>query len=136
MKVHRWVGKQRDRNLTTQRGLKAGDGVDFTVLAYPNQIFNGTVTQVRINPTTVNNVVTYDVVVDVNNASGKLLPGMTANATINVASAQNALVVPLTAVHAQAASGASAGSPWGGPAGGSSARYTVATIVTLFEQPP
>ena len=59
-------------------GVKAGNGVNFTVLAYPNQIFNGTVTQVRINPTTVNNVVTYDVVVDVNNSSGKLLPGMTA----------------------------------------------------------
>ncbi len=101
-------------------GVKAGNGVNFTVLAYPNQIFNGTVTQVRINPTTVNNVVTYDVVVDVNNSSGKLLPGMTANATINVASAPNALVVPLSAIHTKA-SATSATSPWGGAASTSGA---------------
>ena len=100
-------------------GVKAGDNVNFTVLAYPYQIFHGTVTQVRINPTTVNNVVTYDVVVDVNNSSGQLLPGMTANATINVASALNALVVPLTAVHAVAQ--ASTTNPWGGGASGASA---------------
>jgi len=80
-------------------GVKPGDAVQFTVLAYPNEIFNGTVHQVRINPQTVNNVVTYDVVVYVDNASGKLLPGMTANATIDVATANNALVVPLSAVH-------------------------------------
>ena len=104
-------------------GVKQGDTVNFTVLAYPNHIFTGQVTQVRINPTTVNNVVTYDVVVDVNNTTGLLLPGMTANATINVASTPNALVVPLAAVHAKAAqsSGATAASPWGGSAGGSSA---------------
>ena len=103
-------------------GVKAGDPVSFTVLAYPNQIFRGTVTQVRINPTTVNNVVTYDVVVDVNNSSGLLLPGMTANATIDVANATNALVVPIAAVHAQAVQGsANAANPWGGSANGSTA---------------
>jgi HlyD family secretion protein len=114
-------------------GVKSGDTVNFTVLAYPNQVFTGKVTQVRINPTTVNNVVTYDVVVDVNNSTGQLLPGMTANATIVVASAPNALVVPLATVHAtlrQAQgdsgkaqgdkSGASAASPWGGSTSGSS----------------
>ena len=51
----------------------------------------------RINPQTVNNVVTYDVVVQVDNTDGALLPGMTANATIDVASANDALVVPLAA---------------------------------------
>jgi HlyD family secretion protein len=102
-------------------GVKQGDTVNFTVLAYPNQVFTGKVTQVRINPTTVNNVVTYDVVVDVNNTTGQLLPGMTANATINVASTPNALVVPLSAVHAKATkSGASAANPWGGSASSSS----------------
>ena len=89
-------GSRHQRRRTRHRRRESGRQVNFTVLAYPNQIFNGTVTQVRINPTTVNNVVTYDVVVDVNNSSGKLLPGMTANATINVASAPNALVVPLS----------------------------------------
>ena len=102
-------------------GVKAGDNVNFTVLAYPNQVFHGTVNQVRINPTTVNNVVTYDVVVDVNNPNGQLLPGMTADATIDTASAPNALVVPLSAVHVKAATTSSAAattasssSPWGG----------------------
>jgi HlyD family secretion protein len=100
-------------------GIKAGDTVNFTVLAYPNHVFSGNVTQVRINPQTVNNVVTYDVVVDVNNNAGLLLPGMTANATINVASTPNALVVPLTAVHAQAST--TSASPWGSTASGSTA---------------
>ena len=75
-------------------GVKAGDPVSFTVLAYPNQIFRGTVTQVRINPTTVNNVVTYDCVIGVTNADYKLKPGMTANVSITVAHRQNALFIP------------------------------------------
>ena len=116
-------------------GVKAGDNVNFTVLAYPNQVFTGKVTQVRINPTTVNNVVTYDVVVDVNNTTGQLLPGMTANATIDVASAPNALVVPLTAVHAQAAKGgASAANPWGGGSAASSSAVTQGENATIMVQ--
>ncbi len=107
-------------------GVKKGDTVDFTVLAYPNTTFHGVVDQVRINPQTVNNVVTYDVVVNADNADGKLLPGMTANATINVASAPNALVVPLTALHARGGASSTtlrsaqnnkapqSRSPWGG----------------------
>ena len=90
--------------------VSSGDVVNFSVLAYPNQTFTGKVSQVRINPTTVSNVVTYTVIVDVDNKAGKLLPGMTANATINVASANNALVVPLAAVRAQAARGSKSGS--------------------------
>jgi HlyD family secretion protein len=112
--------------------VKPGEAVSFSVLAYPGQTFDGTVSQVRINPQTVNNVVTYDVVVQVNNANGKLLPGMTANATIDVASAKNALVVPAEAVHA-AKNGAQ--SPWGATAGGATAATAAAgstgTIVVL-----
>ncbi len=48
--------------------VKPGDPVSFSVLAYPNQVFHGTVSQVRINPQTLNNVVTYDVVVFAQNA--------------------------------------------------------------------
>ncbi|HTU68753.1 MAG TPA: efflux RND transporter periplasmic adaptor subunit [Candidatus Baltobacteraceae bacterium] len=117
-------------------GVKQGDNVDFTVLAYPNQVFHGKVTQVRINPTTVNNVVTYDVVVDVDNTTGQLLPGMTANATIDVASAPNALVVPVTAVHAtlrQAQGDTAAASPWGGGASTASA-VTQGEDATLMVQ--
>jgi HlyD family secretion protein len=94
--------------------VRSGDTVTFTVLAYPGQNFTGTVSQVRINPTTLNNVVTYTVIVDVVNKDGKLLPGMTANATINVASAKNALVVPLAALRAQPVRGAAAASANGG----------------------
>lgn len=101
--------------------VKAGDTVDFTVLAYPNRTFHGTVAEVRINPQTLNNVVTYDVVVKVDNADGALLPGMTANASIAVASAKNALVVPIAALQwkpathrtAGAATTTTAQSPWG-----------------------
>ncbi len=89
--------------------VKPGDAVSFSVLAYPNDAFRGIVAQVRINPQTLNNVVTYDVVVYAGNASGKLLPGMTANATIDVATAPNALTVPLTALH----TGKAATTPWG-----------------------
>ncbi len=74
-----------------------GDPVSFSVLAYPNRTFTATVAQVRQNPTTVSNVVTYTVVVYVTNTDGALLPGMTANATIQVAHVDNATLVPLAA---------------------------------------
>jgi HlyD family secretion protein len=79
-------------------GVRAGDVVDFTVLAYPNRTFHGVVYQVRQNPTTVSNVVTYDTVVYVDNKDGALYPGMTANASIHVAKATAALVVPIAAL--------------------------------------
>lgn len=107
--------------------VKPGDAVSFSVLAYPNDRFHGTVSQVRINPQTLNNVVTYDVVVYAENTGGKLLPGMTANATIDVAEAKNALTVPLTALHQSGrATGGSAATPWGN-AGQSAAGGAVAT---------
>ncbi len=62
----------------------------------------------------MNNVVTYDVVVYAANAGGMLLPGMTANATIDVASAPNALTVPVAALHTSAPAGAT---PWGTASG-------------------
>ena len=94
--------------------VKSGDPVAFSVLAYPNEVFHGTVSQVRINPQTLNNVVTYDVVVFAQNSGGKLLPGMTANATIDVASARNALTVPLSALHTPRST---ATTPWGSVTG-------------------
>lgn len=78
--------------------VKQGDIVNFTVLAYPARTFEGVVAQVRQNPTVTNNVVTYDTVVLVENSDGSLLPGMTANAAIQIAKAPNALVVPLQAL--------------------------------------
>ncbi len=118
-------------------GVKPGDPVRFTVLAYPNQVFTGTVHQVRINPQTVNNVVTYDVVVYVNNASGKLLPGMTANATIVVASAPKALVVPVSALHPMQAAVATTGTsnaPWGGSGANTAPIATGSDAILLVQR--
>lgn len=108
--------------------VRPGEDVSFSVLAYPNQTFHGKISQVRVNPATVNNVVTYTVITLVDNPQNKLLPGMTANASINVQTVKNALVVPTQALsfrpsgmtfkhkrsssNASAANGASA-SPWG-----------------------
>ena len=101
-------------------GVRAGDIVDFTVLAYPNRTFHGYVYQVRENPTTINNVVTYDTVVYVNNKDGALYPGMTANASVHVAKVRHALVVPIAALQyvppasqRSASNAQTGGSPWG-----------------------
>lgn len=85
--------------------VRTGDQVSFTVLAYPARTFTGTVSQVRKNPTTVQNVVTYTAVVLVDNKDGALLPGMTANATIGVASETNATIVPLAALQFRPSAG-------------------------------
>lgn len=63
-------------------GVKKGDRVTFTVDAYPDDTFEGTVKQVRLEATTTNNVVTYEVVISAPNADLKLKPGLTANVTI------------------------------------------------------
>ena len=63
-------------------GVKEGNRVTFTVDAYPDDTFEGTVRQVRLEATTTNNVVTYEVVISASNADLKLKPGLTANVTI------------------------------------------------------
>ncbi|MDE6339395.1 MAG: efflux RND transporter periplasmic adaptor subunit [Muribaculaceae bacterium] len=73
--------------------VKVGQAVTFSVDAYPEQLFDGTVTQVRLNPTTTNNVVTYEVVVSAENPEHKLIPGLTANLTIYVMRQQNILLL-------------------------------------------
>jgi len=75
-------------------GIRGGDKATFTVDAYPNHEFTGEVTQVRQAPQTVQNVVTYDVVVSVSNRDLLLKPGMTATAKIVVARRDNVLRVP------------------------------------------
>ena len=75
-------------------GIVEDQAVDFTVDAYPERTFHGTVTQVRNSPTTVNNVVTYDCVIGVTNADYKLKPGMTANVSIVIAQREDALMIP------------------------------------------
>jgi HlyD family secretion protein len=75
-------------------GVVEGQEVTFTVDAYPERTFYGTVTQVRNSPTTVNNVVTYDCVIGVTNLDYKLKPGMTANVSIVAARRESALTIP------------------------------------------
>ncbi len=79
-------------------GVKAGERSFFTVQAYQNRTFWGTVRQVREGPITVQNVVTYDVVVDVKNDDLALFPGMTADCHIITAERKNVLRVPLPAI--------------------------------------
>jgi len=73
--------------------VKEGQKVRFTVEAYPNENFNGIVQQVRFSPETVQNVVTYTTIVNVENPEKKLLPGMTATVSIIVGEAKNVLRV-------------------------------------------
>ena len=79
-------------------GVEVDQTVDFTVDAFPNRTFHGTVTQVRNSPITVQNVVTYDTVIGVNNADLRLKPGMTANVSIIVAQRSDALKIPNAAL--------------------------------------
>lgn len=100
--------------------VRTGAAVAFTVLAYPGRTFHGIVSQVRVNPTTIANVVTYTVAVFVANKDNALLPGMTANASIVVATARNALLVPVQALQYRPVAAKhrvehqrAAASPWG-----------------------
>jgi len=71
--------------------VKVGQKVDFTVDAYPDTTFEGKVWQIRQAPITVQNVVTYDVVIQVNNRDLKLMPGMTANVSVIITTKQDVL---------------------------------------------
>jgi len=74
--------------------IKAGQKVTFKVDAFPRDSFEGRVSQVRMNATTVQNVVTYDTVIDFDNPDTKLFPGMTAYVSIPVASVQDVVKIP------------------------------------------
>lgn len=78
--------------------IQNSQDVEFTVDAYPETLFKGSVSQIRIAPIIVQNVVTYDVVIRVDNPEQKLKPGMTANVSILVAGKRGILKVPNTAL--------------------------------------
>lgn len=78
--------------------VKEGQSVTFTVDAYPDDVFNGDVQQVRLEATTTSNVVTYEVVITAPNPDLKLKPGLTANVTINTLDEQDVLSVPTKAL--------------------------------------
>jgi HlyD family secretion protein len=79
-------------------GVKVGQPVHFTVDAFPERTFPGTVKQIRLNSQVLQNVVTYNVVIDVDNAEEILLPGMTAFVSIEVAERKDVLKLPLAAL--------------------------------------
>ena len=78
--------------------VKEKQSVEFNVDAFPDEVFHGTVVQVRKSPTTTANVVTYETIIDVDNPEQKLFPGMTADISILVAERKGAIKVPNTAL--------------------------------------
>lgn len=78
--------------------VEQAKSVKFSVDAFPGKDFDGKIRQMRLNPTNVQNVVTYNVVIDVSNPEQKLKPGMTANLTITIDERNNVLKVPNSAL--------------------------------------
>jgi HlyD family secretion protein len=122
--------------------MKVGAPVVFKVDAFPTESFNGRVAQIRMNPTTVQNVVTYDTIIDFGNPDMKLFPGMTAYVTIPVSQANDTLKVPNAALRfkpatADAKTGGQAknNAPNGAPAQGqqTSRRGGDATMATVYK---
>jgi len=101
--------------------LKLEDRATFTVDAFPGETFAGIVIQIRKAPQVVQNVVTYTVIVGVENPSGKLMPGMTANVKLVVAQKPNALKVPNAALRFRPAGVEAPASPAPAPAAGGAA---------------
>jgi HlyD family secretion protein len=91
-----WVYAKTDESDVDN--IKVGKVVTFKVDALPKQTFQGVVSQIRMNPTTVQSVVTYDTIIEFANPELKLFPGMTAYVTIPVATVQNVLKLPNTAL--------------------------------------
>lgn len=91
-----WVYAKTDESDVDN--IKVGKTVTFKVDALPKQTFQGVVSQIRMNPTTVQSVVTYDTIIEFANPELKLFPGMTAYVTIPVATVQNVLKLPNTAL--------------------------------------
>jgi HlyD family secretion protein len=87
-------------------GIRVGQTADFSVDAYPGRSFSGRVRQIRLDPTTQSNVVTYNVVIDVDNPKGDLLPGMTAYVNVTTAHLKDVISVPNAALRFRPAKGA------------------------------
>jgi HlyD family secretion protein len=111
--------------------VREGQDVLFHVDAYPEREFKGTVEQVRLNPTTVSNVVSYNTIVAVDNGDLLLRPGMTATVSIVVRKAENALRIAAAALRfrpegyqAPSRTGAGGGRAAGSPGGGTGMRGT------------
>ena len=99
--------------------VAVGQTVRFTVDAYPEEEFRGAISQIRLNATANQAVITYPVIIEVPNPGEKLRPKMTANVTIEVATVKDVLRVPAAALRFKPAAGAGGGrGPSGASAGG------------------
>jgi HlyD family secretion protein len=101
--------------------IRIGQEVDFRVDAFSDREFKGKVKQIRLNPTITSNVVTYNVVVSVDNADEVLLPGMTAYITITTQTKQDVLMVPSAVLRFRPAGKAESPRMSSGPAAGATA---------------
>jgi HlyD family secretion protein len=110
--------------------LRTGQSAAITVPAYPNTTFKGTVSQIRINPTSVQNVVTYDAIVTIHDESSRLKPGMTANVSIAIAQRNQVLTVPVSALLFKPQR-----APGGGTPGAAGAAATSATPAPIAGAP-
>ncbi len=101
--------------------VEQAKAANFSVDAFPGKDFNGTIREMRLNPVSVQNVVTYNVVIDVDNPEQKLKPGMTANLIITIDERNNVLKVPNAALRftPQAEAGATGQRQGGGQGRGS-----------------
>ncbi|MFB9067434.1 efflux RND transporter periplasmic adaptor subunit [Pseudofulvimonas gallinarii] len=95
--------------------IRAGQAVRFTVDAFPGREFSGRVRQIRLAATETSTVITYPVIVDVDNADGSLLPGMTASAEVLVSERENAIRLPNAALRYRPPGEAAAAAPDGPP---------------------
>jgi len=124
--------------------VHAGQDVTFHVDAYPNETFTGRVDQVRLQPITVQNVVTYNTLIAVDNPGGRLMPGMTATVSLIIQKRENVLRLPAAALRFRpegwqagprrggaggpgGAPGGGAGGPAAAPAGGTAASSATST---------
>ncbi len=120
-------------------GVHEGQQAIFNVDTYPADSFEGKVTQVRLSPTTTDNVVTYTGIVKVQNPDGKLLPGMTAHASLILESREDVLGVPISAFRFKPSNGQSAEMGMPGPGGGRKqnvAAVTKPAVYTLDKKKP
>jgi HlyD family secretion protein len=86
--------------------IRVGQPVTFTVDAYGTQTFSGRISEIRLEPINTNNVISYDVIVDVPNPDLQLMPGMTANITVLIERRENVLRVPALALRFRPPEGA------------------------------
>jgi len=109
--------------------VEQAKGADFSVDAFPGDEFKGTIQQIRLNPVNAQNVVTYNVVIDVSNPEQKLKPGMTANLTITIDERANVVKVPNAALRftPPSATGQGARNRAGGASGQNSRRGATQT---------